>query len=332
MTARKPLAGLALALATSMAPMGAAHAQASTDNAWPNRPLRMVVPFSAGGSLDVVARYIAQKLGESLNATVVVENRAGANGIIGTEAVAKASPDGYTLLMSTGAFTANGVLYKKLTFDPLNDFAPITQIARSSGLVLAINTDVPAKSVKELVAVAKAHPEKMNYGSSGSGNITHLAGALFNHLAGTEIEHVPYKGSAPAFQDVISKHITMTFVSTSGGLSAINDGLVRPLAISSDIRAPVLPGVPTFAEEGYPGMSAISGWYGLWFPAGTPEAIVARTHQAVASFLPQAEVQKRFDEMGLITIGTPPAEFKAFLEKDTESQRQLMRLSNVQPQ
>jgi len=321
-----------LALAIGLGCIASATAQSKPDHAWPKQPIHMIVPFSAGGSLDVVARTVAQHLGQSLGTTVIVENRAGANGIIGMESVAKAAPDGYTMLMSTGAFTANGVLYKKLPFAPLKDFTPVTQIARSYGLVLAVNNDVPAHSVKDFIEYIKAHPNSTDFGSSGEGNITHLAGALFNHLAGTDVQHVPYKGSAPAFQDVIARHITMTFVSTSGGLTAINDGLVRPLAISSDVRAPVLPNVPTFAQAGLPGMEAISGWYGLWFPAGTSPAIVARTQAAVASFLPEPAVKQRFDEMGLITMGTTPEAFSTFLAEDTEQQRRLMKLSNVQPQ
>ncbi|MBB3009929.1 Bug family tripartite tricarboxylate transporter substrate binding protein [Cupriavidus alkaliphilus] len=328
----KQFLGSALALGALVFTIGTAPAQASTEKPWPTRPVRLVVPSSAGGSLDIVARYFAQKLSASLGTAVVVDNRAGANGIIGMDVVAKAVPDGYTLLISTGAFTANGVLYKKLPFSPLKDFAPVTQVARSYGLVMVVNKDIPAKTVKDLIKVARGNPDAMNYGSSGEGSIIHLGGELFNHLAGTNFQHVPYKGSAPALQDVISKQISMTFVSTSGGLAAIKDGLVRPLAITSDVRAPVLPNVPTFSEEGFPGMSAISGWYGLWLPAGTPQSIVERTYRAVASFLPTTSVRQRFDELGLITVGISPAEFKRFLEKDTEQQRRLMKLSGVQPQ
>jgi tripartite-type tricarboxylate transporter receptor subunit TctC len=309
---------------------GSAFAQAG--DKWPSRPIRMIVPFSAGGSLDIVARTVAQNLGTALGTTVVVENRAGANGIIGMDLVAKAAPDGYTMLMSTGAFTANGALYSKLPFSPARDFAPITQVARSYGLVLVVNNAVPAKTLKDFITLAKAKPEAMNFGSGGDGNITHLAGALFNHLAGTDIQHVPYKGSGPAFQDVISKQITMTFVSTSGGIGAIKAGQVRPLAITSPTRAPVIPDVPTFDEAGLHGMTKISGWYGLWFPTRTPQAMVDRVHKAVAAFLPAPEVKARFDELGLITMGTTPAEFQQFLAQDTLDQSELIRLAKVKQQ
>ncbi|WP_066636747.1 tripartite tricarboxylate transporter substrate binding protein [Bordetella sp. H567] len=316
-------AGVALAAAT-------AHAQAQ-DN-WPSRPIRLVVPFAAGGSLDVVARTMAQRLGQALGVSVVVDNRGGANGIIGTDMVAKAAPDGYTMLMNTGSFTANGVLYKKLPYRPMEDFVPVTQIARSYGLVMAVNPDVPARTVKDFIALAKAHPESMNFSSSGEGNITHLAGALFNHLAGTHIQHVAYRGSGQAFQAVIARQITMNFVSTSGGLPAIQAGQLRALAITSTLRAPVLPEVPTFNEVGMPGMSKIQGWYGLWLPAGTPKAIVDRVQREVARFLPDPEVRKRFEDMGLITMGTTPQAFQGFLEQDIQDQRELMKLANVAQQ
>lgn len=319
---------MAWAIAAGMAlACGTAYAQSS--NAWPNRPIRLVVPFAAGGSLDVVARIMAQSLGQALGVSVVVDNRGGANGIIGTDMVAKAPPDGYTMLITTGSFTANGVLYKKLPYNPMKDFAPVTQIARSYGLVMAVNPDVPAKSVKEFIALAKAHPETMNFSSSGENNITHLAGALFNHLAGTAIQHVAYRGSGQAFQAVIAKQITMNFVSTSGGLPAIQAGQLRALAITSSVRAPVLPDVPTFQELGMPGMGKIQGWYGLWLPADTPKAIVDRVQHVVAGFLPMPDVHKKFEEMGLITMGTTPQAFQKFLEQDIKDQAELMKVANV---
>lgn len=324
-------AWLALAAMACAAP-AAVFAQASSGGPWPSRPIRMIVPFTAGGSLDIVARTVAENLGKALGTTVVVDNRAGANGIIGNGMVAKAAPDGYTMLMTTGAFTGSAVMYKKLPYDPAKDFAPVTQIARSYGLVLAVNNDVAADNLKQFIALAKARPQNMNFSSSGQGNITHLAGALFNHLAGTEIQHVPYKGSAPAFQDVVSKQMTMTFVSTSGGVQAIKAGQVRALAISSPVRAPVIPDVPTFDEAGLPGMNKISGWYGLWFPAGTPEAIIDKVQKSVASFLPTPGVKASFDEMGLVTLGTTSTEFRKFLAQDLIDQAELAKLANVQPQ
>lgn len=322
----------AAVFAVTMGTIATAEAQPAAGTAWPSRPIRMIVPFSAGGSLDVVARTVAESLGRALGVTVIVDNRAGANGIIGNDVVAKAPPDGYTLLMSTGSFTGSAVLYKKLPYDASKDFLPVTQIARSYGLVLAVNTDVPARNLKEFIALAKARPDTMNFGSSGQGNITHLAGALFNHLAGTQIQHVPYKGSGPALQDVIAKQVTMTFVSTSGGIGSIKAGQVHALAITSPVRAPILPDVPTFDEAGLQGMDKISGWYGLWFPAGTPEAIVDRVQKSVAASLATPAVKARFGELGLITMGTTPDEFRKFLGQDLIDQADLIKLANVTQQ
>lgn len=311
---------------------GTAAAQPAAGVAWPTRPIRMIVPFTAGGSLDVVARTVADNLGRALGTTVIVDNRAGANGIIGNDVVAKALPDGYTMLMSTGSFTGSAVLYKKLPYDASKDFVPVTQIARSYGLVLAVNTDVPAHNLKEFIALAKARPDAVNFGSSGQGNITHLAGALFNHLAGTEIQHVPYKGSGQALQDVIAKQVTMTFVSTSGGVGSIKAGQVHALAITSPVRAPILPDVPTFDESGLPGMDKISGWYGLWLPAGTPESIVDKVQKSVAASLATPAVKARFADLGLITMGTTPEEFRKFLTQELLDQAELIKLANVTQQ
>jgi tripartite-type tricarboxylate transporter receptor subunit TctC len=224
------------------------------------------------------------------------------------------------------------VLYKKLPYDPIKDFAPITQVARSYGLVLAVSNDVPAHNLKDFIALAKAKPETMNFASAGEGNITHLAGALFNHLAGTRIQHVPYKGSGPAFQDVISKQITMTFTSTPLVAGPLKAKQVQALAISSPTRAPVVPDVPTFDELGLHGMNKAAGWYGLWLPAGTPQVIVDRVRSAVVAFLKKPEVRARFDDMGLVDIASTPAEFKKFLAQDMVDQRELLRLGNVQQQ
>ncbi|TCT05497.1 Bug family tripartite tricarboxylate transporter substrate binding protein [Aquabacter spiritensis] len=318
---------LVAAACTALAPMTAV-----AEDAWPSRPIRILAPSAAGGSLDVVARIVAQNLGEALGTTVVVENRGGANGTIGTNLVAKAAPDGYTMLMTTGQFTGSAVLYKKLPYDPVKDFAPITQIARSYGLVLAINTEVPARDLKDFIALAKKNPDSMDYGSAGEGNITHLAGALFNHLAGTSIQHVPYKGSGPALQDVAANQIDMTFVSTSGGLGTIKAGKVRALAISSPTRAPVLPDVPTFDEAGLPGMNMINGWYGLWYPAETPQPIIDRVQAAVAGFMAKPAVKAQFEDLGLIPMGTTPAEFSKFLQEDLANQSELVKIANVKQQ
>jgi tripartite-type tricarboxylate transporter receptor subunit TctC len=320
-------------IATALMAAGAPRSLVfAADAPWPNRPIRLTVPFAAGGSLDIVARSLGDAIAKALNVAVVVDNRTGANGIIGNGLVAHAAPDGYSMLMTTGAFTGSAVLYKKLPYDPLKDFAPVSQLARSYGLVLVVSNSVKSNNLKELIALAKAQPDKMTYSSAGTGNITHLAGALFNQLAGTNIQHVPYKGSGPAFQDVVADHVTMTFVSTSGGLPQIKAGQVRALAICNTIRAPVLPEVPTFAEAGLNGMERVNGWYGLWLPAGTPTPIVDRLQKTVATILATPAMKERFAEMGLVTMGTSPAEFKTFLAKDLADQEELVKVAGVEKQ
>src|SRR5688500_11927975 len=213
-------------------------------SAYPTRHIRMIAPFTAGSTLDIMARLVAERLGAGLGHNVVVDNRPGANGIVGIDTVAKSQPDGHTMLITTGSFIGNIVLYKKLPYDGIRDFAPITQIARSYGLILVVHPGVPAQSVKELVALAKTQPAKLSYGSSGAGNITHLVAELFNAAAGTQIQHVPYKGSGQAMQDVLGRQIQMTFVSTVLIQPFIKDGRVRPLALTGEERSPVTPEIP----------------------------------------------------------------------------------------
>lgn len=328
-TSRAAKASMRLVGSIAIAWLAVSTTPSFAQDKWPNRPIRMVVPFSAGGPLDVVARLVAQHLGEDLGTAVVVENRAGANGLIGTDQVAKATPDGYTILMSTGAFTTNDAMFKKLPYDTLKDFTPITKVAQSAGAILAINNDVPAQNLKEFIAYAKTQPGKLFYSSAGQGNTTHLAGALFNELAGTQIEHVPYKGSAPAFQDVISKQITLSFVGTTTGGPAIRAKQVKALAIANTTRSPVLPDVPTFDELGLHGMNKINGWFGMFYPAGTPQAIVDRVQQSVAKFLPRPDVKTRIDEMGLVTATNTPAEFAKFIAQDIKDQAALVKIAKI---
>jgi len=299
---------------------------------WPARPIRMIIPFTAGGPIDMVGRQLGQKMAEALNATIVYDNRAGANGIIGIDAVAKAAPDGYTMLITTGSFAANSVLYKKLPHDPLKDFAPITQIYRTYGNVLVVNPDVPAKSLTELIALAQAKPNKLSFSSAGYGNLNHLNGELFNSLAQTKILHVPYKGAGPSFNEVVAKQIDMTFASTAGSAAGIKDGRVRALAISGTQRAPILPDVPTYAEQGLKGMEQVYGWGGLWYPAGTSQDKIDRIQQVVHQAMEQPELKAQLDRLGLITVGSSPADFSKFVIDDMAFQAKLFKLANIQPQ
>ncbi len=324
----------ALAASLLLAGLSSAVAQSSggDKDKWPSRPIRMVIPFTAGGPIDVVGRQLGQKMAEALNTTIVYDNRAGANGIIGIDAVAKAPPDGYTMLITTGSFAGNSVLYKKLPHDPLKDFAPITQIYRTYGNVLVVNPDVPAKSLKELIALAQSKPDKMSFSSAGYGNLNHLNGELFNSLAQTKILHVPYKGAGPSFNEVVAKQIDMTFASTAGSAAGIKDGRVRALAISGTQRAPILPDVPTYAEQGLKGMEQVYGWGGLWYPAGTSQDKIDRIQQVVQQVMQQAELKAQLDRLGLITVGSSPADFAKFVIDDMAFQAALFKLANIQPQ
>jgi tripartite-type tricarboxylate transporter receptor subunit TctC len=305
--------------------------QACAADVYPSRPMRLVAPFSAGGTLDVMVRLVAQKLGEGLGTSVIIDNRPGANGITGTEIVARASPDGYTGLFTTGSFAANVAVYRYLPYDAQLDLTPVTQVARSHGLILVVHPDVPARSVKELVALARAHPGKLSFASSGMGNLTHLSGEYLKVLAGIDLAHVAYRGSAPAMNDVLGKRVEMAFVSTVFVQPFVKAARVHPLALTGPTRSPVLPEVPTFREMGYPDLT-LTGWYGLWYSGGTPRPIVQRTQVEVAKFLATAEVRRRLDELGLVGVGSTPDEFTRFIADDIALNKSIVARIGLQPQ
>ena len=278
-----------------------------------------------------MVRLVAQKLGEGLGTSVVIDNRPGANGIVGTETVARASPDGYTALFTTGSFTSNVAVYRQLPYDAQLDLTPVTQVARSYGLILVVHPDVPARSVKELVALARAHPGKLAFASSGVGNLTHLTGEYLKVLAGIDITHVAYKGSAPAMNDVLAKRVEMSFVSTVFVQPFVKTARVHALALTGPTRSPVLPEVPTFREMGYPDL-ILTGWYGLWFSGGTARGIVQRTHAEVAKFLASAEVRRRLDELGLVGVGSTPDDFARFIAEDIALNKSIVARVGLQPQ
>jgi tripartite-type tricarboxylate transporter receptor subunit TctC len=317
--------------AIGLAVSGTVWAQRSVESAnaaYPTRHIRLIAPFTAGSTLDIMARLVAERLGAGLGHNIVVDNRPGANGIVGIDLVAKAPPDGYTMLITTGSFIGNIVLYKKLPYDGVRDFAPITQVAQSYGLVLVVHPGVPAQSVKDLVALAKSRPGKLSYGSSGAGNITHLVAELFNANAGIQIQHVPYKGSGPAMTDVLGRQIEMTFVSTVFVQPFIRDGRVRPLALTGPERSPVLPDVPTFKELGYPEV-VMTGIYGLWFPAKAPAARVNRIHAEVRKMVGTPEMKAKLEELGLVGVASTPAEFTRFIAEDIAFQTRVMKLAKI---
>jgi tripartite-type tricarboxylate transporter receptor subunit TctC len=291
---------------------------------YPDRPIRLVIPFSAGGPNDLIARPLTDKMAESLGKPFVIENKAGANGMIGVTFVAKAPPDGYTLLMTTGSFTANPAFDPKTTYNALTDFVPVTQLAESYGLALMTRPDFPAKSLAEFVALAKANPGKYSYGHSGIGNATYVAAELFAKLADISLLKVPYRGTSSFVPDIMSGHVDVGFMSTVLATPNAKSGLLRPLAVSGRQRAPTLPDVPTLQEFGFKEMDVI-GYFGLWFPAGTPRDRIVLINREAAMALDTPLVRKVVEDSGLRTVGSSPEEFTQYLAKDFEWQKDIAR-------
>ncbi len=300
-----------------------AHAQA-----YPSKPVRVIVPFAAGGGTDIMARLVAQKLTESLGQTFVVDNRAGANGIIGSELVAKAPPDGYTIMLGTSATHAiNPAVYAKLSYDPLKDFTPVSNLAYSA-FVLSVHPSVPARSIKELIALAKSRPEQITYASAGLGNSTHLAGELFCMLAGVRMVHVPYKGSGPAMVDTVAGQTAATFDSMQASVPHIKLNRLRALAITSAARSPVLAELPTIAEAGVPGAEA-GTWYGMLAPAAVPRAVITKLNAEVVKALGLPDVRERLGTLGVDVIGGTSEQFAADIKSDILKWSNTVRTAKV---
>ena len=306
-----------------------AQPKAGTDPAYPSRPIRLVVPFTAGSTLDIMARVMGETLATGLGQTVVTDNRPGANGIVGSQIVARAPADGHVMLMATGSFTGNLVMVRKLPY-AATDFAPISLIAQSYGLVLATHPGNPA-SVKELLATARARTAPLTYASSGYGNMTHVVGEMMRSTTNTPLTHVPFQGSAPALTAVLARQVDMTFISTVAVQPYIREGKVRALALTGARRAPVLPDVPTFRELGYPEFE-MTGWYGMWFPARTPAARVARMSAEVQRAVKSPALGARLEELGLVAEGTTPEAFARFLADDLALQQRIAKQAGIQPQ
>jgi len=292
-----------------------AVSQAALAQACPNRPVRFLVPFAAGAGInDIMARLVGQHLGAGLGQPVVIENRAGAGGIAGTEAAAKAAPDGYTFLMTNVSLITSAYLYSNLSYDPQKDLVPVTLVA-TSPLILVVNPSVPARSVQEFVAYAKANPGKLNFGSGGVGSTPHLSVELFKSAAGFDAVHVPYKGGAPALNDLIGGQISFMIENMPGTMPFARQGKLRALAITSAERSPLEPALPTMAESGVPGYEVV-GWQGLFAVAGTPHEIVARLQAEVAKVLRLPEVRERLAGLGADGVGSSPEEFGAFVRAE----------------
>ena len=302
-------------------------APASAQQPYPVKPIRIISPFAPGGGNDVLCRTVAQKLAENLKQQVLVENRPGANGIIGTEAAARSAPDGYTIVLIPSGHAVNATLYRKLPYDSIRDFTPITLVG-SSPLVLAVHPSVPAKNVKELAALAKARPGQFTYGSAGVGSSGHLAGALFETLTGTKLLHVPYKGMGLALTDLIAGHVTLTFGTNLSVVPQVRSGRLRALAITSAQRAPGLPDLPTVAESGIPGYEA-SLWYGFVGPARIPPEIVRRLNSEIVAVLGLPDVRVRLSSQGVEARPSTPEEFARLLVTDLERWAKVVQRAGV---
>ena len=281
---------------------------------FPSKAIRVVVPFPPGGGTDFMGRVVMQKVGESLGTTVVIDNRGGAGSSIGTEIVARSPADGYTVLIISGAHAINPSIYAKLPYDSVRDFAPVTMFASGPAL-LVVHPSVPAKSVKELIALAKARPGQLNYASAGIGTPPHLSGELFKTMAGVDMVHVPYKGNGPAYTDLIGGQVTVMFPNVSTAMAHVRAGKLRALAVTTKNRTPSAPELPTISEAGVPGYD-VSSWYGLLAPAGTPPAVVSKLQTEIAKVLRSPDVSKNLTSQGLDLVGNTPEEFSAILRAE----------------
>ncbi|HVR52497.1 MAG TPA: tripartite tricarboxylate transporter substrate binding protein [Pseudorhodoferax sp.] len=303
------LATLAAASATLLPLPGAAQN-------YPTKPITMIVPFSAGGTTDILARIVGQALSTELGQSVIIDNRAGAGGNIGGQLAARAPADGYTLFMGTvGTHAINEALYKKMPFNPIKDFAPLSRVANVPNLLVA-HPAQPFKTVPELIAYAKANPGKVNFGSSGSGSSIHLSGELFKSMAKVDMVHIPYKGSAPAVNDLLGNQIAIMFDNMPSAIQHVRAGKLRPIAVTTAKRSPELPDVPTIAESGVPGYEATS-WFGLFAVAGTPAPIVTQLNKALVKVLNQPDVKAKIAAQGGEVVAETPEQFAAFIKAET---------------
>ena len=312
-----------LALPAALCIACAAYAQT-----YPAKPVRIIVPFAPGGATDIVTRIVAQKLNEMWGQTLLVDNRAGAGGNIGAELAAKAAPDGYTLFMPSGSVvTANQHMYKRLTFNAERDFVAITNVA-SGPQIIAVHPSFPAKSIKEMIAIAKAKPGTITFGSAGVGTQTHLAAENFLHTAGIDAVHVPYKGEGPALVDLVAGQIIFLTPNLSAAIGFVQQNRIRAIGVTSKKRAAQVPNVPAVAET-LPGFENL-GWFGLVAPAGTPQAILDKVHADMMKVLASADVKRRFDELGMAPAGNTPAEFARAMKEESARWAKVIRERKLQ--
>jgi tripartite-type tricarboxylate transporter receptor subunit TctC len=306
-------------------------AAGSSAGAYPDRPIRFVVPVVPGGAVDTVGRIVGLKLGPVLGQNVVVDNRGGANYIIGSETVARSAPDGYTLLFTAGAHTINPSIYRKLPYDTVRDFTPIAYVANSTGLVIAVHPSFQAKTLQDLIGMARATPGKINYASGGVGNLTHLAGALFEVRVGVKLTHVPYKSAGPAINDLLAGHVPLMFGPSPVLVPMVQQGRLRPLAFTALKRSPQLPDVPTVDELGIKGYEA-SGWYGIHGPRGMPRDVVARINDAGRQVVQMPDVLARYATLNLEPVSMSPEDFAEFIRADIEKYADIVKRAGISPQ
>ncbi len=303
--------------------------QAAKD--YPSKPIRLVVPFAPGGPIQVLGNVLGQKIAPVIGQNLFIDSRAGAGGTIGTDVVAKSPPDGYTILFTSSGHASLPSIFKSLPYDPVKDFTPITLAAKSAGFVLVVHPSVPARSVKQLIALAKAQPGKLNYGSSGAGGVIHLATEAFNMMAGTQLTQVPYKGIAVAILDLLGGRIDLIIGTGSIVLPYIRSGKLRALGITATVRWSELPEVPTIDEAGLKGYTYVV-WYGLWFPAGVPVEYVTRIRAEVVKALEDPEIKRTFAEQGFIPVGSTPQEFSKTIIEEIAFHRRLVAKIGLKPQ
>jgi len=302
-------------------------AHAADTGPYPAKPIRLIVPFAPAGSADALARTIQPALSEALGQTLVIDNRPGASSTIGTDMAAKAAPDGYTLVLVTTTHTVNPSLIAKLPFDTVKDFAPVSLVV-SQPNILVVHPSVAAKSVKELVAMAKAKPGGMNFASGGNGSSPHLSGELFNIVAGTRITHIPYKGSGPGVTDLLGGHVQMMFAGPLALEQHIKSGRLRPLALADKRRSTILPDVPTMAEAGFPGVET-GTWYGILAPARTPPAVVAHVQREIVRILQAADLKTRILNQGVDIVASSPADFEKFIIAEVTKWSRVVKAAGV---
>jgi len=319
---------LALSALAAIIPAGvAAQATESADN-WPSRPVRIVVPFAAGGSTDVVARLLADKLATEFKQPFVIDNKPGAGGNIGADAVAKAPADGYTLLMgTTGVLAINNFLYKNMSYDATRDLTPVSYTSLITN-ILVVPTSVPATTVPELVQLAKAKPGSLSFASSGAGSSTHLSAELFKSMAGVDIMHIPYRGSSQALTDVVAGQVTMLFDNAPSSIGFVQQGKLRALAVTSSKRLPQLPNVPTLDEAGVKGYESLS-WSGIVAPAATPRPIVIKLNQTIERVLKMEDVRQKFSALGVEPVGGSPEAFARHVRTESEKWGRLIKAANI---